>query len=80
MVEFRDFLFVLIGIRYIRKGMFVEVGKSEISPSFHSLLEVLHQKGEHLAFVPDTNATRFMLDVLSLRFPLLKVLLDWCLI
>ena len=53
--------------------MFVEVGKSEISPSFDSMLKMLYKEGEHLAFVPDTNGTRFMLDVLSLKFPLLKV-------
>ncbi|ONK78401.1 uncharacterized protein A4U43_C02F18390 [Asparagus officinalis] len=57
---------------YIRKGMFVEVEKSDISPSFDSILKLMYQEKEHLAFVPDTNATRFMLDILSLKFPLLK--------
>ncbi|XP_038980603.1 ABC transporter A family member 1 [Phoenix dactylifera] len=58
---------------YIRKGMFVEVGNSEISPSFDDILKLMVVKGEHLAFAPDTNETRLMLDVLSLKFPLLKM-------
>ena len=51
----------------------MEVGKSEISPSLDRMLTMLSKKGEYLAFVPDANGTRFMLDVLSLKFPLLKV-------
>uniref|UniRef100_A0A1D1XQT2 ABC transporter A family member 1 n=1 Tax=Anthurium amnicola TaxID=1678845 RepID=A0A1D1XQT2_9ARAE len=78
-------MLLLIGVRtrvdtqihpvqaYVRKGMFVEVGKSEVSPSFESILQLLVARGEHLAFVPDTQETRTMLDVLSYRFPLLKV-------
>ncbi|XP_058083562.1 ABC transporter A family member 1 isoform X2 [Magnolia sinica] len=58
---------------YIRKGMYVEVGKSDISPSFESILELLYASGEHLAFAPDTEETTQMLGLLSLRFPLLKV-------
>lgn len=53
--------------------MLVEVGKSEISPSFDSILKLLFVNGEHLAFAPDTDKTRLMLDVLSSKFPLLKV-------
>ncbi|KAJ8499332.1 hypothetical protein OPV22_009884 [Ensete ventricosum] len=79
-------MLMLIGIRsradtqihpvqaYIRKGMLVEVGKSEISPSFDSILKLLFVNGEHLAFAPDTNKTRLMLDVLSSKFPLLKMI------
>ncbi|CAL9192995.1 unnamed protein product [Musa hybrid cultivar] len=78
-------MLMLIGIRsradtqihpvqaYIRKGMLVEVGKSEISPSFDSILKLLFVNGEHLAFAPDTDKTRLMLDVLSSKFPLLKM-------
>lgn len=58
---------------YIRKGMFVEVGKSEVSPSFDSLLQLLLARNEYLAFVPATEQTRKMLDVLSLRYPLLQM-------
>lgn len=58
---------------YIRKEMLVEVGKGEISPSFVQVLELLAAKGEYLAFAPDTNETRMMIDVLSIKFPLLKV-------
>lgn len=58
---------------YIRKGMFVEVGNSQISPSFEKLLKLSFVAGEHLAFAPDTVETRKMLKVLSLRFPLLKL-------
>ncbi|MQL79264.1 hypothetical protein Taro_011705 [Colocasia esculenta] len=78
-------MLLLIGVRtrvdtqihpvqaYIRKSMFVEVGKSETSPPFQRILELLVSRGEDLAFVPDTEETRTMLDVLSFRFPLLKV-------
>ncbi|WOK95548.1 ABC transporter A family member 1 [Canna indica] len=79
-------MLMLIGIRsradtqihpvqaYIRKGMFLEVGKSEISPSFDSFLKLLFMNGEHLAFAPDTNDTMKMLEVLSWKFPLLKMI------
>ncbi|KAF5208207.1 Abc transporter a family member, partial [Thalictrum thalictroides] len=58
---------------YIRKGMFVEVGKGDISPSFEKILGSLMSKGEYLAFAPDTEETRTMIDLISLRFPLLQV-------
>ncbi|KAJ4969915.1 hypothetical protein NE237_003014 [Protea cynaroides] len=78
-------MLMLIGVRtrvdtqihpaqpYIREGMFVEVGKSDVSPSFQQILELLLAKNEYLAFAPDTEETRMMLDIISLRFPLLKV-------
>ena len=53
--------------------MFVEVGKGEISPTFVQVLELLVAKDEYLAFAPDTNDMRMMIDILSLKFPLLKV-------
>ncbi|XP_058204039.1 ABC transporter A family member 1 isoform X2 [Rhododendron vialii] len=53
--------------------MFIEVGKGEISPTFVQVLELLAAKGEYLAFAPDTNETRMMIDVLSVKFPLLKL-------
>ncbi|XP_058204038.1 ABC transporter A family member 1 isoform X1 [Rhododendron vialii] len=58
---------------YIQKEMFIEVGKGEISPTFVQVLELLAAKGEYLAFAPDTNETRMMIDVLSVKFPLLKL-------
>ncbi|GFY96206.1 ATP-binding cassette A1 [Actinidia rufa] len=58
---------------YIRKEMFVEVGKGEISPTFVQVLELLVAKDEYLAFAPDTNEMRMMIDILSLKFPLLKL-------
>ncbi|KAM0948803.1 putative ABC transporter, AAA+ ATPase domain, ABC transporter A [Dioscorea sansibarensis] len=58
---------------YVQEGMFVEVGKSEISPSFDSILSLLFASDEHLAFAPDTKETKLMLDVLALRFPLIKI-------
>ncbi|XP_059428864.1 ABC transporter A family member 1 isoform X1 [Corylus avellana] len=57
---------------YIRKGMFVEVGKGE-SPSFQQILESLLAKGEYLAFAPDTEETRTMINLISMKFPLLKL-------
>ncbi|XP_020526672.1 ABC transporter A family member 1 isoform X2 [Amborella trichopoda] len=78
-------MLMLIGVRtrvdtqmhpaqaYIRKGMFVEVGGNDISPSFDVLLKLWFAKDEHLAFAPDTSQTRLMLNVLALRFPLLKM-------
>lgn len=53
--------------------MFVEVGKGDTSPSFDRVLELLLAKGEFLAFAPDTRETRMMINVLSFKFPLLKV-------
>ncbi|KAJ8624155.1 hypothetical protein MRB53_032685 [Persea americana] len=58
---------------YIKKGLFVEVGKSEISPSFDSILELLLATGEYLAFAPDTEETHMMLNLMSLRYPLLEM-------
>ncbi|KAK8968519.1 ABC transporter A family member 1 [Platanthera guangdongensis] len=58
---------------YVRKGMLVEVGNSEVSASFDSFLKLLLNRHEYLAFAPDTNQTRKMLDVLSLRYPLLQM-------
>lgn len=57
---------------YIQDGMFVEVGKSKISAPFDNILQLLLSKGEHLAFVPDSSETSMMLNILSLKFPLLK--------
>lgn len=57
--------------------MFVDVGKSEVSPSFESLLQLLLARNEYLAYVPDTDQTKKMLDVLSLRYPLLQVRLPF---
>lgn len=54
--------------------MFVEVGKG-ISPNFQQVLESLLDKGEYLAFAPDTDETKLMIDVVSIKFPLLKVLI-----
>ncbi|KAL6272895.1 hypothetical protein ACE6H2_023587 [Prunus campanulata] len=56
---------------YIRKGMFVEVGKG-ISPNFEQVLELLLNKEEFLAFAPDTEETRSMINIISVKFPLLK--------
>ncbi|KAK4412941.1 ABC transporter A family member 1 [Sesamum alatum] len=58
---------------YIRKEMLVEVGKSDKSAPFDRILELLCAKGEHLAFAPDTSQTRMMINVLSIKFPLLKL-------
>ncbi|CDP14120.1 unnamed protein product [Coffea canephora] len=58
---------------YIRKDMFVQVGKSDISQPFVDILQFLSAKGEHLAFAPDTNETKMMINILSLKFPLLKM-------
>ncbi|CAK9155599.1 unnamed protein product [Ilex paraguariensis] len=57
---------------YIRKDMFVQVGKDGTSPPFNQVLESLLAKGEFLAFAPDTSETRMMINILSLKFPLLK--------
>lgn len=58
--------------RHIQKDMFVEVGKG-ISPNFQLLLQSLVDSGEYLAFVPDTDETKLLIDVVSIKFPLLKV-------
>lgn len=58
---------------YIRKDMFVEVGKSETSPPFSQVLESLRANHEYLAFAPDTFQTRMMINILSTKFPLLKL-------
>lgn len=60
--------------RYIRKGMFVEVGSGEVSPAFTQILQLLFANKEYLAFAPDTEETATMLSLLSLKFPLLKVI------
>lgn len=59
---------------YIRQGMFVEVGKSDISPSFEQILELLTAKGEYLAFAPESEETRIMINLMSLKFPPLKAI------
>lgn len=53
--------------------MFVEVGKG-MSPNFEQVVESLWIKGENLAFAPDTEETRAMINLMSIKFPLLKVL------
>jgi len=58
--------------RHIQKDMFVEVGK-DISPNFPMVLQSLLDKGEYLAFAPDTDETKLLIDVVSIKFPLLKV-------
>lgn len=50
----------------------MEVGRG-MSPSFEQVLELLWSKGEYLAFAPDTEETWMMINLMSLRFPLLKV-------
>ncbi|VFQ72204.1 unnamed protein product [Cuscuta campestris] len=57
---------------YIRKGMFTEIGKGDKSATFNQILELLMSKNEYLAFAPDTNETRMMINILSLKFPLLQ--------
>ncbi|XP_027928069.1 ABC transporter A family member 1 isoform X2 [Vigna unguiculata] len=56
---------------HIQKDMFVEVGK-DISPNFPMVLQSLLDKGEYLAFAPDTDETKLLIDVVSIKFPLLK--------
>ncbi|KAI3949646.1 hypothetical protein MKW92_026942 [Papaver armeniacum] len=77
-------MLMLIGVRtrvdttlhpaqpYIRQGMFVDVGKSDISPSFEIILRTLFAKGEYLAFAPDTKETSLMINLISIRFPMLR--------
>ncbi|CAL0326631.1 unnamed protein product [Lupinus luteus] len=57
---------------HIQKDLFVEVGKG-VSPNFEQVLVSLLEKGESLAFAPDTNETKLMIDVMSTKFPLLKL-------
>ncbi|GAV57854.1 ABC_tran domain-containing protein/ABC2_membrane_3 domain-containing protein [Cephalotus follicularis] len=57
---------------YIRKDTYVEIGKG-ISPNFQQLLELLLAKGEYLAFAPDTEETRMMINLISIKFPKLKL-------
>ncbi|KAG4214601.1 hypothetical protein ERO13_A01G131111v2 [Gossypium hirsutum] len=77
-------ILLLIGIRtrvdtqihpaqpYIRKDMFVEIGKG-ISPNFQQVLELLLAKREYIAFAPDTEQTRQMVNLISIKFPLLQL-------
>nr|XP_043635410.1 ABC transporter A family member 1 [Erigeron canadensis] len=58
---------------YIKKDTYVEVGKSDISPTFNQVLESLFANGEYLAFAPNTSDTRTMINVLSYKFPLMKL-------
>ncbi|XP_042053846.1 ABC transporter A family member 1-like isoform X2 [Salvia splendens] len=58
---------------YISKDMLVEVGKSDMSAPFTQVLELLCAKDEYLAFAPDTKETRMMINLLSIKFPLLRV-------
>ncbi|CAH9079387.1 unnamed protein product [Cuscuta epithymum] len=58
---------------YIRMGMFTEIGKGDKSATFNQILELLMAKNEYLAFAPDTNETRMMINILSLKFPLLQL-------
>lgn len=53
--------------------MFVEIGKG-ISPNFQQLLELLLAKREYIAFAPDTEETRQMINLISIKFPVLQVL------
>ncbi|XP_022766656.1 ABC transporter A family member 1 isoform X4 [Durio zibethinus] len=77
-------ILLLIGIRtrvdtqihpaqpYIRKDMLVEIGQG-ISPNFQQVLELLLAKGEFIAFAPDTQQTRMMINLISIKFPLLQL-------
>ncbi|XP_073045871.1 ABC transporter A family member 1 isoform X1 [Primulina eburnea] len=58
---------------YIRKDMLVEVGKDGKSVPFNQILELLYKNDEYLAFAPDTSETRMMINILSIKFPLLKL-------
>ncbi|KFK37012.1 hypothetical protein AALP_AA4G200700 [Arabis alpina] len=55
----------------IEKDTVVEVGKG-ISPSFPEVLKLMVAEGEYLAFAPDTDETKNMIDILSLKFPELR--------
>ncbi|CAN8286970.1 unnamed protein product [Cochlearia groenlandica] len=56
----------------IEKDTVFEVGKG-ISPSFPEVLKLLIAQGEYLAFAPDTDETKNMIDILSLKFPELRL-------
>ncbi|KAK2651860.1 hypothetical protein Ddye_011716 [Dipteronia dyeriana] len=56
----------------IQKDTFVEIGKG-ISPNFNQILELLLASGECLAFAPDTEETRTMINLMSIKFPILKL-------
>ncbi|CAK7342614.1 unnamed protein product [Dovyalis caffra] len=56
---------------YIRENMLVEVGKG-MSPNFQEVLELLRVKGEFLAFAPDTEQTKMMINFMAIKFPLLR--------
>ncbi|GKU89849.1 hypothetical protein SLEP1_g3933 [Rubroshorea leprosula] len=56
----------------IRKEMFVEVGNG-ISPNFQQVLELLLSERQYLAFAPDTEETKKMINIMSVKFPLLKL-------
>lgn len=56
--------------------MLVEVGDG-ISPNFQQVLELLLAKGEYIAFAPDTLQTRQMINLISIKFPLLQVLFNY---
>ncbi|XP_076938168.1 ABC transporter A family member 1-like, partial [Bidens hawaiensis] len=58
---------------YIQKDTFVEVGMSNVSPTFNQVLQSLLASNECLAFAPNTSDTRTMIDILSLKFPLMKL-------
>lgn len=58
---------------YIQKDTFVEVGKSTISPTFDQVLESLLANDEYLAFAPNTSDTRMMINILSYKYPLIKL-------
>ncbi|KAI9080732.1 hypothetical protein K1719_037245 [Acacia pycnantha] len=57
---------------HIRERMFLEVGRGN-SPSFQQVLEVLLAKREYIAFSPNTTETEQMIDIMSIKFPLLKL-------
>ncbi|ESQ52886.1 hypothetical protein EUTSA_v10016127mg [Eutrema salsugineum] len=56
----------------IDKDTVVQVGGGN-SPSFPQLLKLLLAQGEFLAFAPDTDETKNMIDILSLKFPELRL-------
>lgn len=73
LLSFNFFFNSMTLCRYIKKELFIEVGKDDASPSFNQVLELLLAKGEFLAFAPNTTETRMMINILSFKFPLLKV-------
>lgn len=73
--RFPDFFLHCCSVDYCRnieKDTVVEVGKG-ISPSFPEVLKLMIAEGEYLAFAPDTDETNNMIDILSLKFPELRV-------